>query len=139
MRALLVMEPKRRLAATDVLRRRNTGIEFVEASDLGTARQLLCNHQEFDLVMVDITLPDGTWCAMLRDLRDLAINTRFLVCAERQDQVLCADVIVRGGYYAVAPPHGWRPLDSALVPVRKSHEPSSAARSARSTAHSAVA
>ena len=116
-RVLLVMDQQHRRAVSAGLRR--CEIELTEAPDWSTARQILCSGPQFEMVIADVTLPDGTWCSIARDLRDVSINVRFLVCADRHDQLLFADVVTRGGYYAVVPPHQWKPLRQLIGPARE--------------------
>jgi len=105
---LIVTDPRRRCAAITDLRQHD--VELAEASDRRTARQILRSGLRFKLVITGATLPDGTWCDMLRDLRAVSANARFLVSADRHDELLCGDVVARGGYYAVTPPHEWKLL-----------------------------
>ena len=114
---LLVMDPRRRCAAAMDLRQRD--VEFAEASDRRTARQILSSSLRFELVITEATLPDGTWCNMLGDLRAVSANARLLVIADRHDELLCGEVVARGGYYAVTPPHEWKPLRHVIGAIEK--------------------
>ncbi len=87
----------------------SSSVRFAEASSRREALRFLYADPQFDLVIADMTLPDGTWCDVLRDLRNAGANTHLFVCSERQGQVLCGDIVARGGYYAVASPHDWKP------------------------------
>ncbi len=109
------MGPQHRAVAADWLRCSN--IEFVAAPNVRTASKLL-RAGGFDVVVTDMRLPDGTWCSLLSHVR----KEQLLVCADRHDQILCGEVVGRGGYYSPTPPHEWVRLEE-LIRTRFQHRP----------------
>jgi len=116
-RILLVMDPHHRSAAICDLER--SDIEFVEASDLRSAGPMLRAGAQFDAVITDVNLPDGNWCSVLRRLLETGVDAQLIVCAARPGRLLCGNVVARGGYYALTPPHTWQPLRTWLEMARE--------------------
>jgi len=76
------------------------------STTLRLARRTLAESSP-TLVISSITLPDGTWCDLARSISELGSHVRFLVAKRRCGELLLGDVVRRGGYFALAPPHRW--------------------------------
>ncbi len=69
-----------------------------------------------DIIIVDIALAAGAWwSALLQRLCGLKPAPRLFVLRDGFDPPLCGEVVSRGGYRAIDPPHRWRPLAKVLA------------------------
>ena len=108
LRVLVIVDSQNQATTAEILQQ--DGITFVEAQDCRVAQEILRADPRFDLVICEASLPNGAWCGVLSDLRDTGSSARLLVCAIRGGRLVCGDIVARGGYLAIAPPHEWKPL-----------------------------
>jgi len=59
------------------------------------------------LVVTGARLPDGTWCDLARLIDEHDDDIRLLVARLKRGEALLGDVVRRGGYLALSPPHRW--------------------------------
>jgi two-component system chemotaxis response regulator CheY len=103
MNRALVVSSQDRTPLIEILH--SGGFEVLTAIDCGSACQQLGASFPADVVVVDLDLPDGNWCTLLRELRDRDIEARLLVCTQRAERLLIIEVVQRGGEYALARSH----------------------------------
>ncbi len=99
MNRALIVSSQDRPSLAEILR--SGGFEVLTAFDCDSACEQL-GSSPADLVVVDLELPDGNWCTLLRELQDRDLDCRLLVCTERADQLRIVEVVQRGGEYALA-------------------------------------
>jgi DNA-binding NarL/FixJ family response regulator len=109
MNRALIVSSQDRAPLIEILR--SGGFEILTAIDCGSARRQLEASPPADVVVVDLELPDGNWCTLLRDLLDRALDARLLVCTEHADRMRIVEVVQRGGEYTLARSH-----ETAAVP-----------------------
>ena len=84
MARLLTVEDDPRIRASLVEAFVEQGHDCDEASDLGAARQRLA-AERYDLVLLDVMLPDGDGWELLRELRERADATRVLFLSAKHE------------------------------------------------------
>ena len=100
MNRALIVSSQDRASLIEILH--SGGFEVLTAIDCGSACRQLESSSPADLVVVDLDLPDGNWCTLLRELRDLDLESRLLVCTERAQELRIVEIVQRGGEYALA-------------------------------------
>lgn len=103
MNRALIVSSQDRAPLIEILR--SGGFDVVTAIDCRSARRQLEGSPPADVAVVDLDLPDGNWCTILRVLRDRELDTRLLVCIEHAERLRIIEVVQRGGEYALARSH----------------------------------
>ena len=101
-RILLVLSPARRSSLMPVLEGRGWDVEFVAGFQDGVRR--LSASADYDLIMVDAELPDGTWRNLILFLQNAGKATEMIVCARLGDHQLWAEVLQCGAYDLISEP-----------------------------------
>lgn len=68
------------------------------------ARRTLQTHPAVDIVITDVTLPDGNWCDVLTFLVDHGIDAGVVVASRTADEILWSEVLWRGVYDMIVEP-----------------------------------
>jgi DNA-binding response OmpR family regulator len=97
---LLVLTPENRAAVARSLDGENWELHL--ASDCKQARYLL-RHQRFDVVVTDVSLPDGNWLTVSRELNQEDTPPALVVCLPRQAERLAA-ILGAGQVQVLLPP-----------------------------------
>jgi len=92
---------------------RPLNVDVLCAHDLREARKRVSTAQPIDVVVTDVTLPDGNWSDVIRWVVDGGGEASVVVCAPRADEFLWSEVLWRGGYDILVPPY--RPQDVRRV------------------------
>lgn len=58
-----------------------------------------------DVVITDVSLPDGNWCDVFKELVDAGGNAAVVVCSPTADATLWSEVIWRGAYDLLVEPY----------------------------------
>ena len=78
-------------------------VDVLRARNLRDARR--CVHdQRIDVVVTDVSLPDGNWSDVLRCVVDGGDDTNVVVCTPVVDELLWSEVLWRGGYDVLVKP-----------------------------------
>lgn len=101
-RILLVLSPDRRSRLLPLLEGRGWDVEFVAGFQDGVRR--LSASADYDLIMVDAELPDGTWRNLLLFLQNAGRTPEMIVCARLGDHQLWAEVLQCGAYDLISEP-----------------------------------
>ncbi|MBI2816226.1 MAG: hypothetical protein HYX72_04740 [Acidobacteria bacterium] len=101
-RILLVLSPDRRSRLLPLLEGRGWDVEFVAGFQDGVRR--LSASADYDLIMVDAELPDGTWRNLILFLQNAGKTTEMIVCARLGDHQLWAEVLQCGAYDLISEP-----------------------------------
>ena len=105
----LTLVPQERRPA--LLRNLNSlNIECLTVESCTQARRLLSTCPEIDVVITDVSLPDGNWCDVFRSVVDSGIPAGVVVSAASADEKLWSEVLWRGAYDLLV-----EPLDAAQV------------------------
>ena len=78
-------------------------LQFVDAEvrtaeDFSSAREQLGADPNIDVVITDLTLPDGNWCDIFKYLVDEGIGANVVVTAPFADERLWSEILWRGAY-----------------------------------------
>ena len=73
------------------------------AESLQQARAKLC-QSEYDLVLTEAALPDGTWLDVLRAVRECPQELEVVVTDQRADARFWSEALNRGAYDVIAQP-----------------------------------
>jgi len=69
------------------------------------ARGLFEKLPRVDVVMSDLSLPDGNWCDVFKHLIDNDIHASMIVVARQADERLWSEVLWRGAYDLLVEPY----------------------------------
>jgi FixJ family two-component response regulator len=69
------------------------------------ARGLLEKRPRVDVVISDLSLPDGNWCNVFKHLIDNDIHASMVVVAQHADERLWSEVLWRGAYDLLVEPY----------------------------------
>lgn len=82
-----------------------------------------------DIVITDVSLPDGNWCDIVKQLVDTGSRAAVVVCSPRADATLWSEVIWRGAHDLLVEPYQGdevrRSVEGALreaVSSKRSHQ-----------------
>ena len=101
--ALVVMCRERRPSLLTDLR--SLQIETLEVGSCQEARALLQTRPPVDLVITQVSLPDGNWCDIFKYLVDCGIEASVVVSSPRADEILWSEVLWRGAYDLLVEPY----------------------------------
>lgn len=101
--ALLVMPKERRRPLLRSLHSLN--IDVVEAEDCKDVRKLLKEQMPVDVVITQVSLPDGNWCDVFKCLVDHGVGASVVVSSPRADEILWSEVLWRGAYDLLIEPY----------------------------------
>ncbi len=94
------------------------------ASNCRQARQALADNG-FQIILTEVSLEDGNWCTVLREIVEHGVRAAVLVCAPRLGERLWSEVVSRGGYYALSPVEDTRSVTSVIEQILQAAAPSS--------------
>jgi DNA-binding NtrC family response regulator len=102
--ALMVMSSQDRLAPLlGCLKKLK--LEVLTVATCRQARQLLRTKAPVDVVISDVTLADGNWSDVLRDVVDTGTRANVILNAPSPDAVLWSEALWRGVYDMLTEPH----------------------------------
>ena len=99
--ALIVMQAQRQEALRSQLH--TSGINLWFAYDCDEARQALRAHPEIGVVLSDVTLPDGNWWCVHKELQQRAHHTELIVVLPRKGKDV-REILSHGAFAVIAPP-----------------------------------
>jgi DNA-binding NtrC family response regulator len=101
--ALMVMSSQDRLASLlGCLKKLK--LEVLTVATCRQARQLLRTKAPVDVVISDVTLADGNWSDVLRDVVDTGTRANVILNAPSPDAVLWSEALWRGVYDMLTEP-----------------------------------
>jgi DNA-binding NtrC family response regulator len=101
--ALVVMSlPERLKSLLTELKRLN--LDILTVPTCRQARTLLRTRPPVDVVITDVTLADGNWSDVLREVVDTGTDTNVVVHASSPDAILWSEVLWRGVYVMLTEP-----------------------------------
>jgi DNA-binding NtrC family response regulator len=102
--ALVVMSlPERLKSLLTELKRLN--LDILTVPTCRQARTLLRTRPPVDVVITDVTLADGNWSDVLREVVDTGTDTHVVVHASSPDAILWSEVLWRGVYDMLTEPY----------------------------------
>lgn len=108
--------PERRNSLTESAER--LGLVILSASRCREARLILRNHSAVEVVVVDVTLPDGNWCEILRWIIEQQLAARVILVSPVSDAAMWSEAVWRGAYDVLVEPFSaWefsRSIEGAL-------------------------
>jgi DNA-binding NtrC family response regulator len=106
------------------------------------ARAFLSDRPTVDLIITELSLPDGNWCDMVQYMVDHTERTTMVVTCPEADEQLWSEVLWRGVFDLLVEPYDrqlvkrvvegalrWPHLTSRLSPRSAKHESSAGGRS----------
>ncbi len=99
--ALIVMQAQRQEALRS--HAHTAGINLWFARDCDEARQALRTHPEICVVLSDVTLPDGNWWCIHKELQERAHHTELIVVLPRRGKDV-REILSHGAFAVIAPP-----------------------------------
>jgi DNA-binding NtrC family response regulator len=93
------------------------GHRVVEAADAASARRLLDQAPELDLVLLDFRLPDSSDLALLADVRQKAPNTPVIMMTAFGTPEITADALRMGALKVLNKPFNMRDLETVVQSV----------------------
>ena len=100
---LLVMCGERRTQLLEILE--SSDAHVLTVSSCREARRVLKTHPTIEVVIADLSHPDGNWCDILKCLVDSGISASIVVSAPYADDRLWSEVLWRGAYDLLVEPH----------------------------------
>ena len=94
--ALVVMPKERRRPLLQSLESLN--FETLLVGNCTEARRLLQTAPPVQVVITQVSLPDGNWCDVLRFLVDSGMEASVVVTSPQADENLWSEVLWRGAY-----------------------------------------
>jgi DNA-binding NtrC family response regulator len=76
------------------------------ATNCREARQLLASEGPMDVVVTEVSLPDGNWCDLLLSMVKHGLDASLVVISGSDDQRLWSEVLWRGAYDMLVEPFG---------------------------------
>jgi DNA-binding NtrC family response regulator len=120
--ALLVMSRERRSPLLKSLKLLD--IEVLAVETCQQARALLQTHPPVDVVITQVTLPDGNWCDVFKYLVDNAVQAGLVVSSPHADEILWSEVLWRGAYDLIVEPYQADELRKTLEGALRANESS---------------
>jgi len=90
------------------------GHEVVEAADAASARRLLGETSDLDLVLLDLRLPDSSDLALLADIRRKAPNTPVIVMTAFGTPEITADALRMGALTVLNKPFNMHDIETVV-------------------------
>jgi DNA-binding NtrC family response regulator len=90
------------------------GHRVVEAPDAASARRLLDETPDLDLVLLDLRLPDSSDLALLADVRRKAPNTRVIMMTAFGTPEITADALKLGALKVLNKPFNMHDLEAVV-------------------------
>lgn len=81
----------------------DTNVSMLFADDCAEARRILVEHPEVRVVLSNLTLPDGNWWSIHKELQRRARHTALIVVLPREGQDV-REILGHGAFAVVAPP-----------------------------------
>ena len=105
-RILLVLSSSKRALLLPALddEAHSQKLEIEWALGFQDAVRKLSDGHNYDLLMVDAELPDGSWRNLALFLQNSGMSTEMIICARHDERELWADVIQTGAYDLIAEP-----------------------------------
>ncbi len=100
---LLVMCGERRTQLLEILE--SSDAHVLTVSSCREARRVLKTHPTIEVVIADLSHPDGNWCDILKCLVDSGISASIVVSAPYADARLWSEVLWRGAYDLLIEPY----------------------------------
>ena len=79
-------------------------VEALSAATCQEARSLLETKPRVELVISDLSLPDGNWCDVFKHLIDNGVHAAMVVVARHADERLWSEVLWRGAHDLLVEP-----------------------------------
>jgi DNA-binding NtrC family response regulator len=124
---LLVMSAERRRPLLRSLKLLE--IEVLAVETCQQARALLQTHPPVDVVISQVTLPDGNWCDVFKYLVDNGVEAGLVVSSPHADEILWSEVLWRGAYDLIVEPYQTDELRKTLEGALRAHQASRIAAS----------
>jgi DNA-binding NtrC family response regulator len=118
--ALLVMARERRSPLLKSLKLLD--IEVLAVETCQQARALLQTQPPVDVVITQVTLPDGNWCDVFKYLVDNAVQASLVVTSPHVDEILFSEVLWRGAYDLIVEPYQADELRKTLEGAVRANE-----------------
>ena len=84
---------------------RAPGSGFTTVETCRDARRMIRDGGEFDVIVCDLTLPDGNWSDIMRDVIETANSACVVIRAPGADQRLWSEALWRGAYDILVEPY----------------------------------
>ena len=110
---LLVMPRVRRLTLLAHLENCTRGVLAV--SSCKEARGILETRPPMQVVLTDVTLPDGNWTSVLEDVVQRRLNAAVIVCTGLADTGLWCEVLQRGAYDLLVEPYERKEVQRIVI------------------------
>jgi len=110
--ALMVMSQDRLAPLLGCLKKLK--LEVLTVATCRQARQLLRTNAPVDVVISDVTLEDGNWSDVLRDVVDTGTQANVILSAPSPDAVLWSEALWRGVYDMLTEPHKEREVQQVV-------------------------
>jgi len=85
-----------RAAVRRALSRGGLDVKVTEATDFASARSSLLRKNEFDVVLLDFSLPGGDGLELLREARSKGVDTPVIVLTGQGDEALAVELMKAG-------------------------------------------
>ncbi len=102
--ALVVMSLPERLKSL-LAELKSLNLDILTVPTCRQARNLLRTTSPVDVVITDVTLTDGNWSDVLREVVEMGADTHVVVHASSPDAILWSEVLWRGVYDMVTEPY----------------------------------
>ena len=106
--ALVVMNQERRLPLLANLKKLN--LDVLTVANCQEARVLLATRPPVEVIITDVTLPDGNWCDIFKYLADYNVQASVVVSSALADENLWSEILWRGAYDLLVEPYEDREL-----------------------------
>ena len=90
------------------------GSSVFEAASIAEAMGVIRLYGHFDLIMLDVSLPDARGVSGLLELRKLVLDTRIVVMSGGDDPDVAKDLVEKGAQGYIAKSSGGHEVKSAL-------------------------
>ncbi len=84
---------------------KSSDIDILAVENCQQARELLQTHPAVELVITQVTLPDGNWCDLFKYLVDSHSHASVVVSSPQADERLWSEVLWRGAYDLLVEPY----------------------------------
>ena len=101
--ALVVMNQERRLPLLENLKKLN--LDVLTVANCREARDLLATGPPVEVIITDVTLPDGNWRDLFECLADQNIQASVVVSSAPAGETLWSEILWRGAYDLLVEPY----------------------------------